>query len=964
MDYTGTIGAMPGELAEGMVEDSLDDTDAAQTRMIDDNFYKQIQSFFPAFEGGSGSGGSAPVADVEESSPGHPDGAPSLSVRGVKNDFSHSDFVPPVREIRFPSDTASLEALQAEDPDGLLTAEYGVVSKLGEGGYGVVFEADQRALNRPVAVKVLKPKRKGGSKSQSRTGSGSGELQRRRDQFLHEAKITARLQHPNIVPLYDFGINKDGQLFYSMKKVERRPWSSILSNTAKLLDIAESEVDANAEREAITKNVEIFDRVCDAMAYSHAQHVIHRDLKPDNIMIGDYGEVLLIDFGMALDLASGRPDFSAGGTLVYMAPEMARHFAKQKEIQVAAQRTAKRLGVEQGSVFLDKSNLVGIGKLAKELIQQSQDEGVRELAETLIRLDTEEKELATKIGYASDIYLLGAILYQIAVGHPPHYFPIAHCKSGKKEKFQKELWLALRNRFQQYTRITDPLRLSLRNIAVRAMKTDPAERFQSVEELQVAIKNFQLQVQSLELVETGREELAKARAASGYQHLLPAMESFCGATELWPEGDEAPGLQVLAACEFAKRAEKQKDFDAGLSILDEYVIDDRQDDKAVVEVRGRLKAGKRRRKRNRALAAVGWLAAIAIPIGVYAYFAPEIMRQRTEIANLNVEAENAQEKANDAIAAADVKIAEADEKVDAANKLADAKIKKADEDAQKKIQEADLLAEKRIEAANQQADLRIAQADEQAKEKIKDAEQQASKQVETAKEQAQAQIDVATQQVETARKQAAEYEFDANFGEYNANVLTLPLDLRTGKYAEAARKLAEFQASQAKPYFKNGWAVSHFAKRTAANADTVEVGAGVRVADLFSAAGEKMLVGQSADGVTLNRIVDGQPQPIAFDLPANSAWNSVSGAADMPLVAIGLDVSNGNSEQPAIAMLNLKSGKQWLLENSNGTIAVHSIALNSDGSKLLTVEERPGERASNGRVFVVFAFDRSRKCVD
>ena len=835
VDYTGTIGISPGDADSAFAHESVQLTeDGAQTRLVDDDFYQQIQSIFPA-ESASGSGSGSAVVEEEVRPSSNPDATQSFSVTGVRGGLSVEEFVPPVRDIRFPSDTASLEQIRDSDPASIEGDEYHIIEKLGEGGYGIVFEAEQMALNRPVAVKVLKPKRKApGSRGPSRTGTGTGELQRRRDQFLHEAKITARLQHPNIVPLYDFGINTQGQLFYSMKKVERRAWSSVLHDPAKLLGIEGDEVDERVERDAINKNVEIFARVCDAMAYSHAMKVVHRDLKPDNIMIGDYGEVLLIDFGMALDLSAGHPEFSAGGTLVYMSPEMAVHFAKQKEIQVAAQKTAQRLGMDEGSVFLDKSNLLGVGKLAHELIQKSQDDGVIELAETLIRLDNEEKALAKKISYSSDIYLLGAILYQIAVGHPPHYFPIAACKKGRKEKFQKELWLALKNGFQQYQQIHDPLRISLRNIAVKAMRTEPEKRYQTVEELQEAIKDFQLQVQSLEMMETGRDELEKAKGGEGYQHLLPALESFRGATELWPEGKEATQLQVQAACEYAGRAHHRKDFDAGLSILDEYVVGEDQQSGPVTLVRKRLNDGKRRRARNRTLAAVGWVAAVALPIAVWIGASYLTAQVREEARVAKVEASDAKQEAKDALEEASVAKEEANEAKNDAS-LAKQEATEAQQAANVAQQAANVAKADAVTAQNEartQTQLAAAEkkkAEEQAKlaaqaEQDRMLAEQEKQLVEQEKVKLEGEAEVLTRLADEAKKLADKFRFEADFGEYNTNVLTLPLDLRTGKLDVAANKLQRLKASQSKPHFKNGWLVKHFNKRTKVDGVEVELG--------------------------------------------------------------------------------------------------------------------------------------------
>lgn len=977
IDYTGTIGSMPDSLVSEMPGDSLEGDDSAVTRMVDDNFYKQIQTFFPATASGSATGtgvrsdadtGSVPGSesgsvrgpaatpadrgDIDPDIDGrqeHPDGAPSLSVRGVKNDFAHSDFIPPVRDIRFPSDTTSLDEALANDPGSMISDEYGVVAKLGEGGYGVVYEADQRALNRPVAVKVLKPKRKSGSKSASRSGTGSGELQRRRDQFLHEAKITAKLQHPNIVPLYDFGINKEGQLFYSMKKVERRPWSSILHNTAKLLGLSEGQIGETAERDAINKNVEIFARVCDAMAYTHAQKIIHRDLKPDNIMIGDYGEVLLIDFGMALDLADDQPNFSAGGTLVYMAPEMARHFAKQKEIQVAARRTAKRLGLEQGSVFLDKSNLMGIGELAHELIQQSKDEGVIELAETLIRLDTEEKELASNIDYSSDIYLMGAILYQVAVGHPPHYYPIAHCKNGRKEKFQRELWLALRNGCQQYSKISDPLRLSLRNIAVRAMKTDPADRYQSVEELQAAIKNFQLQVQSLELIETGKEGLSKAAGGKGYQHLLPALESFRGASELWPEGKEAPDMQVETACVFAERANDQRDYDAGLSILDEYVAEDRVGDQPVVQVRKKLNDGKRKRARNRTIATAGWIAAIALPVLVYTWFAPALFNLRSEIDNQKVliasndkKIEEADSKIQQAEADAKQKIEEANNSIQLAQRKAVEDVKKIQEETDKEIKAEKLLAQSEIQTAKSAA-----------AKQIEDEKKAANLLVKQETARAKTLIDEANQQALASQTIAAENEFAASFAGYSSNVLIQPQLLRSGKLQEAAEKLRDLMTSEStKPTFKNGWTVAHFSKRATANKTFARLPSGAAVTRLIADADGNSYAVTDGEKPGLWKFTTTGVEQMAFDIPAFGEIADAAVSADGKWIAFAMD--GVLASEPHLFVANLESGSALSLGNgiNDGVIGCRSVAFGPN-NQVLTVEELNGNRGLIERLQIV-----------
>ncbi len=179
-------------------------------------------------------------------------------------------------------------------------------SELGRGGMGRVDEAFDRALGRPVAIKhMLSP-------------SGT-ELAR----FEREARITARLEHPGIVPIHDAGRSADGTPYYVMRRVDGLPLSEVAKG--KSLD----------ERLAIVPNLLA---ACDAVAFAHARGVIHRDIKPTNILIGPFGETLLIDWGLAREIASdaitdapsmpSQPDLTRAGTVAgtpgFMSPEQAR----------------------------------------------------------------------------------------------------------------------------------------------------------------------------------------------------------------------------------------------------------------------------------------------------------------------------------------------------------------------------------------------------------------------------------------------------------------------------------------------------------------------------------------------------------------------------------------------------------------------------------------------------------------
>lgn len=177
------------------------------------------------------------------------------------------------------------------EPDFSAT-KYTFVKELGRGGMGTVYLAEDRELDRLVAIKVLN------------TPEITDDL---RDRMVREAQIIARLEHPGIVPVHDVGTLADGRIYYAMKYVRGSRLDEYAAQGASLRD-----------------RLRKFQSVCDAVAFAHAHGVIHRDLKPQNIMIGSFGEVLVLDWGVAK--MSDSPCESVGtviGTRHYMSPEQA-----------------------------------------------------------------------------------------------------------------------------------------------------------------------------------------------------------------------------------------------------------------------------------------------------------------------------------------------------------------------------------------------------------------------------------------------------------------------------------------------------------------------------------------------------------------------------------------------------------------------------------------------------------------
>jgi len=234
--------------------------------------------------------------------------APTRQATPIRRDEQDtvSDRPPGARERPPTEDPAPVPAVSVFDPPRQRFEEK---TELGRGGMGRVVEARDLALDRPVAIKHL-------------LASGSEELAR----FEREVRITARLQHPSIVPILDAGRDEQGQPFYIMRKIDGEPLS-------KRVEAATAVRDRIALIPAVLKAI-------DAAAYAHAQGVIHRDIKPWNILLGPFGETLLIDWGIARELgeteaiaptapsstkASGLTRVGdAVGTPGFMAPEQAR----------------------------------------------------------------------------------------------------------------------------------------------------------------------------------------------------------------------------------------------------------------------------------------------------------------------------------------------------------------------------------------------------------------------------------------------------------------------------------------------------------------------------------------------------------------------------------------------------------------------------------------------------------------
>jgi eukaryotic-like serine/threonine-protein kinase len=215
---------------------------------------------------------------------------------------AHADSFVRVPEQTIPRERPPMPPDERPDLDPQATP-FTLGEELGRGGMGVVHVAQQTTLGRAVAIKRLKPDARGRSKA---------------DSLLHEARLTGGLEHPNIVPVYDLQSDAQGDPFIVFKLIEGTEWVGFVRDPGKL--------ERRGIHDGLAWHLRVFDQICAAVHFAHSKGVVHGDLKPANVRVGHFGEVYVLDWGMAVRKGAyaRRPDGTPrlAGTPAYMAPEM------------------------------------------------------------------------------------------------------------------------------------------------------------------------------------------------------------------------------------------------------------------------------------------------------------------------------------------------------------------------------------------------------------------------------------------------------------------------------------------------------------------------------------------------------------------------------------------------------------------------------------------------------------------
>lgn len=349
-----------------------------------------------------------------------------------------------------------------EMTDGVSNPNFIRRERLGKGGMGVVHAAEQASLSRVVAIKQLNK------------GRNSKPLDQQR--FLSEGLVTAALEHPNIVPIHELSCDQDGGFFVAMKRVQGLPWNKSIKDLS------------------LHENLDILLRVADAVGYAHSRGVLHRDLKPTNIMVGSFGEVQVMDWGLAAAYVDGAPgerltrNNVVAGTPRYMPPEVA-------------------LG------------------------------------------------LVEQVGPASDVYLLGGLLFEILTKRSPH----------PGSSTSETLFHASQNVVQAHPKPEDG---DLLDCALRALAENPEDRPQDVPSFQAMVRAALDHMESIELSGRAQKDLAQAEKEQNYSLFARASVRVDEALRIWKDNTQALHLGSTIRLGHARCAFHRQDFDFALSLLD------------------------------------------------------------------------------------------------------------------------------------------------------------------------------------------------------------------------------------------------------------------------------------------------------------------------------------------------------------------------------------------------------------
>lgn len=459
-----------------------------------------------------------------------------------------------------------------------------LVRMIGRGGHGEIWEARQKTLGRLVAVKRLLPTL---PEDRDQDGDHACDTAYLAQAFRQEALVTALLEHPNIVPVHDLGTDEEGRPLLAMKLVRGMPWDRMLSEDAERL----------TPSAFLARHLPILADVAQAVAFAHARGVVHRDLKPSQIMVGEFGETLLMDWGLA----------------VAFDPEA---LARAGEPRRRGERLRPRNGGRNGE---PESAIHFIPTL----------ETASNPAGTPAYMAPEQTEPdASRIGPWTDVYLLGGILYYLLTGTPPHGTGNSRAAFERARKGVVEMPSERTSR--------RPVPAELASLAARALAPRPEDRLEGgarafVRAIQDYLSGANRQRESESLI---RQVASRLRSAYGdYEALSELNGMLDNARALWAENPSVRSLRERVLEEIVEAAVAHGDLN--LARVHAARLEEGRTKRQLLAHIAAVEEAMRYRERQRrnAQAAVGVLILVLMIIAALDFHARRVdARERLEVA--------------------------------------------------------------------------------------------------------------------------------------------------------------------------------------------------------------------------------------------------------------------------------------------------------------------------------------------
>jgi serine/threonine protein kinase len=294
----------------------------------------------------------------------------------------------------------------AEDPGAPVQGtSYDMLGLVARGAMGDVFVARDRVLLRKVALKRLSPTLATRPNTTAR--------------FFNEVQVTAQLDHPSVVPIHALELGGDGLPGYTMKLIQGRTLTELLEEARQRA----ADGDRRAESRRLTGRLEAFLKVCDAMSYAHSKGVLHRDLKPDNIMLGDYSEVYVMDWGICCLLDEGGVAVAAarasGEISTSVAERPSRSSWEQDRSSVVGREWESAVGQEWDSAAWQDGNVAAPRPLRTGTSTSGRYTQHGAIVGTPAYMSPEQTQPdGPALDTRSDLYALGLILFELVVLRP------------------------------------------------------------------------------------------------------------------------------------------------------------------------------------------------------------------------------------------------------------------------------------------------------------------------------------------------------------------------------------------------------------------------------------------------------------------------------------------------------------------------------------------------------------------